>query len=88
LLFLLLLRQLISHRCRVRRGKSWAADARRTTEQRQRPLLSAVFGNISASYDSILIVTTISNPKRFVNLTHAVHASIRIVITLAIVAGF
>jgi hypothetical protein len=50
--------------------ESWAADARRTPEQRQRPLLSAVFGNISASYDGILIVTTISNPKLFVNLTH------------------
>jgi hypothetical protein len=31
--------------------ESSAADARRTKKQRQRPLFSTVFGNISAAYD-------------------------------------
>jgi hypothetical protein len=76
LLFLLFLRQIISHRCRVCRGNPGPPTFGEHPEQRPRPLFSAVSGNISASFDGILMATTISNLKRFVNLTHAVCASI------------
>jgi hypothetical protein len=76
LLFLLLLRQIISQRYRVCRGNPGPLPLGEHPEQRPRPLFSAVSGNISASFDRILMATTISNLKLLVNLTHAVCASI------------
>jgi hypothetical protein len=63
-------------RYRVCRGNPGPPTLGEHPEQRPRPLFSAVSGNISASFDRILMATTISNLKLLVNLTYAVCASI------------
>jgi hypothetical protein len=79
LLFLLLLRQIISHDTAFAAGilgRRRSANTQNSGRARCSPLFSAVSGNISASFDRILMATTISNLKLLVNLTHAVCASI------------
>jgi len=55
--------------------ESWAADARRTTEQRHAryyvrcfSLFFAVFGNISASYDSIFSWPQLYQARSFLSI--------------------
>jgi hypothetical protein len=57
-------------------GRRRSANTQNSGRARCSPLFSAVSGNISASFDGILMATTISNLKLLVNLIHAVFASI------------